>query len=148
MLPGLHRALQSTQATHRTQRRLPSQPRHQPTGLVHLGCGSAWDHYEEKETDVNIAVNLVQDAFKKAADDFLIISGDTDLAPAIKMARSAHDSMFVAAAFPPERFSKMLKDLMPASFTINENKIRAAQLPDTFTDGLTQKEYKRPPGWK
>jgi transposase InsO family protein len=39
LLPGLHRALQSQQATHGTQRRLPSQPRHQPTGLVHLGFG-------------------------------------------------------------------------------------------------------------
>ena len=36
LLRGLHRVLQSAQAPHRTQRRLTRQPRHQPTGLVHL----------------------------------------------------------------------------------------------------------------
>jgi hypothetical protein len=38
LLPGLHRALQSQQAPHRPQRCLTCEPRHQPTGLVHLIC--------------------------------------------------------------------------------------------------------------
>lgn len=124
------------------------QGRHEAREVECFDCRSVWKHFEEKETDVNIAVNLVKDAYTKAADDFLIISGDTDLIPAITMARSVHASSFVAAAFPPERFSKMLKELMPASFTINENKIRASQLPDTFEDGLSGRKYQRPPGWK
>jgi uncharacterized LabA/DUF88 family protein len=125
-----------------------TQGRHESREVECLSCRKTWQHYEEKETDVNIAVNIVQDAYSDAADDFIIISGDTDLIPAIKMAQSVKKDLFVAAAFPPERFSKMLKRLMPSSFIISENKFRAAQLPDSFVDNLDQRTYSRPPGWK
>lgn len=50
-------------------------------------CGSAWKHHEEKETDVNIALYLLRDAYQDAFDRALIISGDSDLAPAVRMVR-------------------------------------------------------------
>jgi hypothetical protein len=37
------------------------------------GCGATWTSYEEKETDVNIAVSLVADAASSAADLALLI---------------------------------------------------------------------------
>ena len=38
---------------------------------------------EEKRTDVNIAVQMVDDAYQNACDQFVLISGDSDLVPAI-----------------------------------------------------------------
>jgi uncharacterized LabA/DUF88 family protein len=38
---------------------------------------------EEKRTDVNIAVKLVDDAYQDACDKFVIVSGDSDLVPAL-----------------------------------------------------------------
>ena len=42
-------------------------------------CKSTWADYEEKMTDVNIAVQLLSDAFDEAFDTAFLISGDSDL---------------------------------------------------------------------
>lgn len=38
---------------------------------------------EEKRTDVNIAVHMLDDAYQDVCDRFVIVSGDSDLVPAI-----------------------------------------------------------------
>lgn len=38
---------------------------------------------EEKRTDVNIAVQMLDDAYQDACDRFVIVSGDSDLVPAV-----------------------------------------------------------------
>ena len=43
-------------------------------------CGATWRTYEEKMTDVNIAVELLSDATDNAFDTAIIMSGDSDLA--------------------------------------------------------------------
>ena len=47
-------------------------------------CGNEYRSYEEKETDVSIAANIVADAARARFDAALIISADSDLIPAIK----------------------------------------------------------------
>lgn len=51
-------------------------------------CGQRWVHHEEKETDVNIALYLLSEATKDTYDRALLVSGDSDLGPAIRMVRS------------------------------------------------------------
>lgn len=110
-------------------------------------CGGSYTHYEEKETDVNIAVSLVADAAEGAMDAALIVSADSDLSPAIKTARRLRPDIFIAAAFPPKRFSNELKTLMPSSFHIGHSSIRSAQLPEVVTDPRTGASWKRPGKW-
>lgn len=62
--------------------------RYQTKTMTCRQCGSAWTSYEEKETDVNIAVALVADAAASASDIALIVSADSDLCPAIRTSRS------------------------------------------------------------
>jgi len=50
-----------------------------------FNCGHSWLHHEEKETDVNIALHLVRGAFLDTYDCALLVSGDSDLVPAVKM---------------------------------------------------------------
>ena len=40
---------------------------------------------EEKRTDVNIAINMLNDAYQDRCDRFVIVSGDSDLVPALNM---------------------------------------------------------------
>ena len=47
-------------------------------------CGATWTVYEEKETDVNIAAALIEDAMQDRYDTALLISADSDLCPAIR----------------------------------------------------------------
>jgi hypothetical protein len=52
------------------------QGRYQAKLVTCRTCGASRRHYEEKETDVNIAVSLVADAATAAADTALLISAE------------------------------------------------------------------------
>lgn len=75
--------------------------RYQTKTMTCRRCGSTWTSYEEKETDVNIAVSLVGDTAGSASELALIISADSDLCPAIRTARSLNPRRGMIAAFPP-----------------------------------------------
>jgi uncharacterized LabA/DUF88 family protein len=109
-------------------------------------CGNTWRSYEEKETDVAIAVALVEDAAHKAFDSALVVSADSDLCPAVRSVRRLHPSAKVVAAFPPARRSDDLRREVDTSFTIAERKLKAALLPKSLRapDGRT---LSRPPSW-
>ncbi|MGD8195271.1 NYN domain-containing protein [Herbiconiux sp. P18] len=120
--------------------------RYQRKAMVCRTCGATWRSYEEKETDVNIAVALVADALAGEAENLYIVSADSDLVPAIKLIQSQRPDLFSIAFFPPKRKSEELLKLMPSSFVIGQQRLREAQLPDVV-DGPTA-THSRPAKWK
>jgi uncharacterized LabA/DUF88 family protein len=126
---------------------------------VHLGryqsktqqcrqCGNVWTSYEEKETDVNVAVSLVADSATAASDIALIVSADSDLCPAIRTARSLNPRRGMIAAFPPRRSSFEIRSLIPGAFTIAAADLRNSLLPEAVSDAATGRVYKRPSRWR
>jgi len=111
-------------------------------------CGSTWTSYEEKETDVNIAVSLVADAAARASDLALIISADSDLCPAIRTARSLNLRRGMIAVFPPRRSSFEIRSLIRGAFTVAAVDLRNSLLPDTVSNRTTGQIYKRPGKWR
>ena len=111
-------------------------------------CDATWTRYEEKETDVNIAVSLVADVATGKATSAVIISGDSDLVPAVKMAHELNPDADIVAAFPPERWSHDLKRLLPDSDWIRDWQIRRSLLPDEVKDPNTGYVIKRPEKWR
>lgn len=57
--------------------------------------------YEEKETDVNIAIHIVRDAFMSNCDKMLVITNDTDITPALKMALKCNQKLQIKVLTPP-----------------------------------------------
>lgn len=96
---------------------------------------------------MSIATTVVADAAGGVADAALIISADSDLSPAVRTARVLNKTMFIAAAFPPSRYSAELKNLMPASFNVGLSKLSRAQLPQTVVDPASKRAYSRPTKW-
>jgi len=109
-------------------------------------CRREWITYEEKETDVSIAVALVEDGVLDHFDTALVISADSDLCPAIRSLKRLRPTKRVIAAFPPNRRSDDLRLAVDAAFTIGAAKIRQAQLPASV---LTKAGIKlvRPTHW-
>ena len=82
------------------------------------GCRNQWRTYEEKETDVSIAIALLEDGVKSRFDTALLISADSDLCPAVKalkrllpqkrviavFRRSAGQTTFVGLLMPASRW--------------------------------------------
>lgn len=51
-------------------------------------CGKRFKKPEEKETDVNIAIQLVSDALQDKYEKAILVSADTDFIPAVRMVRN------------------------------------------------------------
>ena len=92
-------------------------------------CGAQWMDYEEKMTDVNIAVQLLADAFDDQFDTALLISGDSDLTTPVRKLRTQFPTKRLIVVFPPDRHSFELGQAANATFTVGEAKLRQSQLP-------------------
>lgn len=93
-------------------------------------CGNREMVPSEKMTDVNIAVELVRDAFQNQMDTAIIVSADSDLDGPVTALRSTFPAKRVIAAFPPNRRSRELMNHAHGYFTIGEDKFRQNQFPD------------------
>lgn len=93
-------------------------------------CGATWPDYEEKMTDVNIAVQLLSDAFDDRFDTAVIVSGDSDLTTPIQRVRERFPDKRLIVAFPPNRHSAQLKRVAHGHTSVGEDKLRHSQLPN------------------
>ena len=99
-------------------------------------CGARWIAYEEKETDVNIAVALLRLAHKDEFDRCLIVSRDSDLAPAIRALRADFPSKAITVLAPPNRghSTELLDAADHNKAKITVAQLEDCQLPDKVTD--------------
>jgi uncharacterized LabA/DUF88 family protein len=72
--------------------------------------------YEEKESDVSLAVPLAEDAALDRYDTALIVSADSDLCPAIRAVRRVRPGTRIVAVFPPARHSDELRRVADGVF--------------------------------
>ena len=68
-------------------------------------CETIVRSYEDKMTDVNIAVELLGDAQDDVFDTAIVISGDSDLSGPIEPVRRRYSGKRVIVDFPPDRAS-------------------------------------------
>ena len=93
-------------------------------------CGAIWETFEEKMTDVNIAVELLGDAQDDVFDAAIIVSGDSDLTRPVQVVRTRYPHKRIVIAFPPDRTSVQLRRAATAAFVIGRKKLKDSQLPD------------------
>ena len=107
-------------------------------------CGAVWETYEEKMTDVNVAVELLGDAQDDVFDTAIIVSADSDLTSPARAVRQRYPEKRVVVA--PNRVSKQLRQMATASFTIGRRIISDSQLPERVAkaDGYV---LRKPPQW-
>ena len=68
-------------------------------------CGRTWTAHEEKETDVNVSVDLVDDLHRNTFDFAIVITADTDIRPAVQKVVEAPDK-YVLVVAPPKRMGR------------------------------------------
>ncbi|MDE0268433.1 MAG: NYN domain-containing protein [Acidimicrobiaceae bacterium] len=109
-------------------------------------CEHVWKKHEEKKTDVNIAVRLLEDAYDNRFDIAMVVSGDSDLEPPIKSIRDRFPDKHVFVAAPPSRWSAQLSKVANRAFQISPATIRSNRLPNPVitADGI---ELRPPEGW-
>jgi uncharacterized LabA/DUF88 family protein len=96
-------------------------------------CGHTREVYHEKMTDVNIATELLSDAFQDKFDTALLYSGDGDLVPPIRAVIQLFPKKRVVVAFPPNRVSKELKRVATAYTKVPRAVLAKSVFPDQVT---------------
>jgi len=95
-------------------------------------CHAIMIRHEEKETDVAIAVKLLEVCILDQCDTAVIMTGDTDLAPAIRTVRRLCPDKQIWVGFPYHRHNAELKLLAHRSFDIKKEQYTKHQFPDPY----------------
>lgn len=93
-------------------------------------CSTSFVAHEEKETDVNLAVQLVADAYENRFDQAFVVSRDSDLTSPLRFIRGRFPEKKLKVIAPPERrHSKELWAIATHRATISEAHLESAMLP-------------------
>ena len=108
-------------------------------------CGQARDRWEEKQTDVGTALRLLKLVAAGACERVLVVSGDTDLAPAISEARSTWPAR-IGVAFPARRANAQLRAVADWTINLDAGAYARHQFPAVVT-GRDGTGIRRPSSW-
>lgn len=111
-----------------------------------LLCGNEFQRECEKMTDTAIVTELVKDYYENKFDAAMVISGDTDLLPPMRLINEAADNKRVLVAFPPARVNEEMRLFAKGSMVIGRKKLADNQFPAIFT-GVDGQEISKPEGW-
>lgn len=110
-------------------------------------CKGVYQTFEEKLTDVNIAIYMLRGAFLDEYDRAILISGDTDILPAIRAIHELFPAKQVGVVVPFGRRSEELKQDCDLHFKMQEAHLARCQLPDCIADSAGR-DIRRPDSWK
>ena len=108
-------------------------------------CGSYQDRFQEKQTDVALAVEMMHDAFSGNCDTIWLMSADADLVPAVRYISHHFPDLTVVVLRPRgRRATSSSPPLIPSA--ISATLAGPAQLPDLMV--FTGNEMlRRPTEW-
>lgn len=109
-------------------------------------CGRRYAYHEEKETDVAISIKVLELLFTGKCDTVVLMTGDTDVAPAVRTAHHYFPQNHICFTFPYKRSNKELKALVSKHWTIDGVQYQQHQFPDPFIapDG---RQINKPSTW-
>jgi uncharacterized LabA/DUF88 family protein len=84
-------------------------------------------YHVEKETDVNLAVDMVVGAYEERYDVAMLVAGDTDYVRAIR-AVQAHGKRVVWCHLPAQKHTNQLAQLCDERFELNDKFLRTCAL--------------------
>ena len=93
-------------------------------------CGGRFVGWEEKETDVAIGAKLLELICKDMCDTAVLLTGDTDLVPAIRAARRLDPAKDIVALQPYRRVNRELSRCADQALTIRVASYARHQLPE------------------
>jgi len=102
-------------------------------------------HREEKGSDVNLAVHMLNDAWRDVYDCAVVVSNDSDLAEACHLVKTMGKTVGILCA--PKRPTKQLQECSHFHRRITQTHLQNSQLPETIQD-QAGRLITRPARWK
>lgn len=105
---------------------------------------------EEKRTDVNIAIFMLDDAYQNLCDHMILVSGDSDLVPALNMVKLRFPAkkltVYVPSRNPTRGAAVEIRSAADVNRTLPLNFLAKSQFPDKLPDG-SGGVIERPKDW-
>ncbi len=86
--------------------------------------------HEEKETDVALAVKLLELLILDLCDVVVLVTGDTDIVPAIELAKRLYPEKMIGCAFPFKRKNDEISQKVHKQFKISAKQYQNFQFPN------------------
>ena len=115
-------------------------------------CNADITRPEEKKTDVNISIRMIDDCVMNNTDIAALVSADSDLVPPMELIQKRFPKVGIKVYFPPSNYSNDLKDNIihhrskPVLLIKNKRRFQNAIMPDTVS--MNGKTYTIPAKWK
>ncbi|MBR6749089.1 MAG: NYN domain-containing protein [Bacteroidaceae bacterium] len=115
-------------------------------------CNADITRPEEKKTDVNISIRMIDDCVMNNTDIAALVSADSDLVPPMELIQKRFPNVGIKVYFPPSNYSNDLKDNIihhrskPVLLIKNKRRFQNAIMPDTVS--MNGKTYTIPAKWK
>lgn len=119
-------------------------------------CQEKWVHPTEKEGDINVAINLLRDAFRNEYDHAYLVTADTDQAATVRMFMKEFEEKEITIVAPPGRKrSEHLHDISKRTLQLTEDMLEWAVMPAiiispqprVISNVRRPEEYAPPEGW-
>lgn len=107
---------------------------------------------EEKKTDVNISIRMIEDCLTNTTDTVALVSADSDLVPPLELIQKLYPNISIKVYFPPSNYSNDLKDNLihhrsrPVEMKKNLPRFLKAVMPDQVN--CNGKQYTIPEKWR
>ena len=95
-------------------------------------CFKEYKTFEEKETDVNVGLHLLNSAYQDQFDKFFLLTADSDLIPAIKMIAEYFPNKESHIILPINAISKDLKNNSDNISQIKKKHLKSSLFPNTI----------------
>ena len=108
-------------------------------------CFARYAGHEEKETDVNIALALIDLAYQDAYDRAILITNDSDQAPSIRKVLGRFPNKKITILIPP--YSRECNELIQVASNkakITSERLRICLLPEIVSDASGHASVRRP----
>jgi len=106
---------------------------------------------EEKRTDVNIAISMLDDAYQNLCDHFILFSGDSDLVPAVNMVRHRFPAKKITVYVPFRNPTRGAAVELRVAASVHRDLplalLSKSQFPDAIPDDAVG-PINRPADWK
>ena len=109
-------------------------------------CNQTFNRREEKETDVAMATRIFELLILDKCDTIVLVTGDTDIVPAVKTAQSTFPQKEILFLMPYKRHNKELANLVSRHFDISSNNYTNHQFADPFIT-KNGKSLDKPSSW-
>ncbi len=109
-------------------------------------CKVKYIHHEEKQTDVNICLKVLEDAIEDKFDTAVIVSGDTDFEPVVKSIKKHFPKKRIAFMLPMGANAKTIKNVADYCIKLKRIHIQKNQLPNIVE--TPTKSIEIPDDWK